>query len=253
MIPLPTRAAPRFVVLAVAGYVVVLRHLRALGFLSLALLALGVAALANAGAANLPERKASLCEFLGYAPSCKLKWEAMRYGFAEMALAVDEHLGDPDYIGPSPKTQAAVLRLAVHVVNGEEQPTPAIVSQVYQRVESSGWSWWWLLDSPPCVTPDQAALADEDYEDAYGCLTEAQVAEAGAVAGMMPFARADWPLLARVRELHGANGVPVPFVVYGTPEITDEQGSLLPSEVRVQFMYQFAVPAPGWTPPSSGE
>lgn len=244
---LPLYAPPRWVTWYINGLWFLLRSV------PLAVVFVILWAFSAFGNANtIPERRAELCEFLGYQSGCRLKFEVGKYGTAELEMTVDEHTGDPD--GPtSPGTVAGTMRVAINNVNGIYQEAPQIVSQTFQRVVvDAAWGWWWMsITAPPCMTPAQRRLADADESGGYSCLTEDQLAgDPANVAGMLPWARGDWPTLNAIRSIHGAYGVPVPVNTLYAPDVTDERASVRPTSFRVGIVYGFAVPAPGWIPPN---
>lgn len=230
-------------------FVLVRRNRRSIG-LALVFLAIAWSAFGMAG--PMGERRAGVCERLGYPDlECDLLYEPDTRFTATLELVVDDEVSEADQ--PPLFRYVSATSLTIRPAGG---PT---IGQVYQinsgkghYPEEQGWAWLnfilGTMHAPcvfsECVAPRQAA----GQWGSYTGVTEEHLTDITNMVSHLFYQAPDIDFTAAIQSARGAVGLP--FVTYASPElgeVDDHSGSYddLATTFRIPVVIRFACAYPG--------
>jgi hypothetical protein len=169
-----------------------------------------LAQVVKAGGTDIPTRKASLCESLGYPTiPCTLRYQHGTGFWGILEITVDEFVHEPDTVPYASGVTATTIRIS-------RGGSPDIV-QTYQvnTIDGPYSGEYELLNFlmglwlPPCVFLECVERREVGGATPYNGVTEEDLADVVGVTNKIVFQRPDSLITMQLQLEHGATGTPV--------------------------------------------
>jgi len=235
---LPNIALPWYVIWTAEAFCWTFEKRRWLLLLLVPLLCLAAAAVARANCGTIPDRQEALCIRLGFDGSpCDVEWERdrrgrLRGGWGELTLTSDTDVDEP-LAGSLQPTTATVLRFKTR---------RARLTKIYSPTNPDYNGLDKQPGDAPCVVPRCTVNQGIYGLDDYLGLDEWALLDVANVLDKLLFNPPDERFVERLREAHGAVGLPVAIEAWD-PRLHDESETELASELRIRVRWFFALPA----------
>jgi hypothetical protein len=188
---------------------------------------------ASADGATIPERKASLCERLGYPePDCNIRYQPNKVGHGWITMSVDEGIDEPGLEPELQTAKATTLHLWTDVTE---------VSQTYQNLRGGLNALFLSLQHYPCATEICTTLSGP--YSGYSGPSEADLADIANMAAKFVLQTGDEEMTAALQKAYNTPYLPVVTVARESrATYVDHTESGLASVFSVPVRFRFAIP-----------